>query len=374
MRTEKYYLSEAHKFLTNYYGESNLVGLDDRIAAVHNEIKKSGTWIPTTDELIYGGKIAWRNSNRCIGRLFYNTLEIMDFRHLETEEEIYNALIKHLKRATNNGKIVSVLSVFRADQEDRKIRIWNSKLVRYAGYEKDGVIIGDPSELDFTRKCLELGWKGKGSRFDVLPVVIQIGNQKPQWFDLPSDIVLEVEMTHPEFSWFRELNLKWYAVPVITDMVFKMGGIQYSAAPFNGWFMETEIGSRNFGDKNRYNLLPVIAKYMNLDTRSKINLWKDRALLELNRAVLYSFQKAGVTITDHHTASKQFISFCEKESQVGREVTADWSWIVPPMGSSTLDVFHHEWDNRIIDPNFYYQSPAWNSDSEVKVSSCPFHI
>ena len=49
----------------------------------------------------------------------------------------------------------------------------------------------------------------------------------------------------------------------------EVGGVNYTAAPFNGWYMGTEIGARNFGDASRYNLLPVLAKKMGLDTRSE---------------------------------------------------------------------------------------------------------
>ncbi len=82
--------------------------------------------------------------------------------------------------------------------------------------------------------------------------------------------------------------------------------------------MGTEIGARNLGDINRYNLLPVIAKHMGLDIRSDRNLWKDRALVELNIAVLSSFARHGVTIVDHHIASRQFLRHEELEKQAGR--------------------------------------------------------
>ena len=220
---------------------------------------------------------------------------------------------------------------------------------------------------------MELGWRGKGTPFDLLPVVIQIGDRKPKWFELPRDVVMEVELTHPEYEWFKELGLKWYAVPVITDMVFKMGGIEYPAAPFNGWFMETEIGSRNLGDINRYNILPTIADRLKLNRKSKINLWKDTALIELNRSVLYSFRKADVRIIDHHTASKHFMQFCKKEKQNGREVMADWAWIVPPMSGSSTEVFHSHWKNTVKEPNFYYLGKPWKNASDDNIE-CPFHI
>ena len=57
---------------------------------------------------------------------------------------------------------------------------------------------------------------------------------------------------------------------------------------------------------------------MGVDIKSNITLWKDRALLELNTAVLYSFKEDGVSIVDHHTAAQQFKKFEEKEMEIGK--------------------------------------------------------
>lgn len=42
----------------------------DRLDEIAKEIDRTGTYTLTTDELTEGAKLAWRNSNRCIGRLF----------------------------------------------------------------------------------------------------------------------------------------------------------------------------------------------------------------------------------------------------------------------------------------------------------------
>jgi nitric-oxide synthase len=68
-----------------------------------------------------------------------------------------------------------------------------------------------------------------------------------------------------------------------------VGGLEFTACPFNGWYMGTEIG-RDLADINRYNKLPIIAEKMGLDTMTNMSLWKDKALIELNYAILYSFQ------------------------------------------------------------------------------------
>lgn len=119
--------------------------------------------------------------------------------------------------------------------------------------------------------------------------------------------------------------------------------------------MSAEIGARNFGDVQRYNLLPVIAEQMGLNTHSKLSLWQDQALVELNRAVLHSFAASGVTIVDHHTASAQFMRHWQREAEAGRIVPADWGRIVPPLSASTTEVFHQEMQNVCLKPNFFPQ-------------------
>lgn len=349
---------EAQSFIELMSAESDIpIEVDSRLQDIRRELSETGTYTHTSEELAFGAKIAWRNSNRCIGRLFWRSLDVFDHRTLSQPEEVFDALESYLQHATNGGKIRSSICVFapRHPESRDEIRILNNKLIRYAGYKTENGIVGDPEETEVTGLCQQLGWQGRGTAFDVLPVVIQVPKEDPKLFELDKNNVLQVEIEHPELDWFSELGLKWYAVPVISNMILEIGGIQYSAAPFNGWFMGTEIGSRNLGDENRYNMLPEIARQMKLDTRSKTSLWKDRALVELNTAVLYSYRKAGVTIVDHHTASHQFMRFVEQERKAGRDVTSEWSWIVPPMSGSAMEVFHKDWPNEIKKPNFFYR-------------------
>ena len=53
------------------------------------------------------------------------------------------------------------------------------------------------------------------------------------------------------------MGLKWYGVPAVANMLTDIGGIEYPGAPFNGWYMGTEIGSRDLCDISRYNILEV---------------------------------------------------------------------------------------------------------------------
>jgi nitric-oxide synthase len=370
---------QAHEFLQQYYSESNLLGLEKRLDQVQVEILQTGTYRLTEKELIFGAKLAWRNSNRCMGRLFWKTLKVRDRRKLSSAEEVFADALAHLKLATQGGKIRSTLSVYAtADEGGQGIRILNKQLVRFAGYTlPNGEILGDPDSISFTSYCTSLGWEGKKTAFDLLPLVIQLEGEPARWFPIPEEQVLRVNLCHPDYTWFQELKLQWYVVPVISDMRLEIGGISFPCAPFNGWYMLTEIAARNLGDEQRYNLLPVLAKKLNLDTRHLKTLWKDKAMLVLQEAVLHSFQVQGVTLVDHHTASEQFLDFCKQEESKGRKVQADWAWIVPPAAGSTLGVFHQDWENQMLSPNFYYQPAAWQQEAAEKapnfaMGKCPF--
>ena len=305
----------------------------------------------STEELEFGARVAWRNSNKCIGRLFWQSLHVFDRRVMLEEQQIFEALLEHIRFATNEGKIRPAISVF----AEKRVRIWNHQLIRYAGYETDGGIVGDPHSVDFTKEVQKRGWQGVGTPFDVLPLVIQVDGREPQLFDIPPQDVVQVPIEHPQQEAFSELQLQWYGVPIIADMQFECAGIAFAAAPFNGWYMGTEIGARNFADVKRYNLLPQVADALNIPREGNISLWKDRALVELNVAVLHSFKKYGVSIVDHHTATQQFKMFQQKEGEAARDVTGNWMWLIPPMSPATTHIFHEPIDNIIKKPNYFYQ-------------------
>ena len=148
----------------------------------------------------------------------------------------------------------------------------------------------------------------------------------------------------PSCEWFAELRLRWHAVPAISNMPLEIGGVRYPAAPFNGWYQNTEIGARNLADADRYDLLPVVARRLGLDTSSPRTLWRDRALVELVRAVQHSFDRAGVTMSDHHTEAERFLTHVAREEGAGRRCPADWSWIVPPVSGGLTAVYHRYYD------------------------------
>ena len=327
---------------------------EPRLREVRASIESSGTYEHTPEELVFGARTAWRNAARCIGRLYWNNLTVRDLRHLSHPDDIAQQSFEHLRLATNGGRIRPVISVFAPDRPGRPApRLLGEQLVRYAD---------DPRSAQRTALVRELGWKGGADRFEVLPLLVQSApDRAPEFYELPEDAVLEVPLTHPRHPGFADLALRWYAVPAVSDMTLEIGGISYPAAPFNGWYMGTEIGSRNLGDTDRYNLLPAVAELFGLDTSSNRTLWRDRALVELNLAVLHSFEAAGVTMADHHTESARFLAHIDREQRHGRSVPADWSWIVPPLSGSATPVFHRYYDlpDERLRPAFLHRSTPW---------------
>ncbi|KAH3891948.1 hypothetical protein DPMN_016058, partial [Dreissena polymorpha] len=334
-----------------------------RLQEVDGSVKTTGTYELTTAELTYGAKTAWRNSARCIGRIQWSKLQVFDARHITTARGMFEAICNHIKYGTNKGNIRSAITVFPPRTDDKHdFRVWNSQFIRYAGYKReDGSVVGDPSNIELTDLCQKLGWKGKGTRFDVLPLLLQASGHDPELFEIPPELILEVNIKHPKFPWFADMGLKWYALPAVANMVFDCGGLLFTAAPFNGWYMGTEIGARNFCDPYRYNLLEDIAKRIGFDTRKSSSLWKDRTLVEINVAVLHSYQSQGVTITDHHAASESFMKHLDNEQKLRGGCPADWVWVVPPMSGSLMSVFHQEMLNYKLKPSFEYQADAWKN-------------
>lgn len=324
------------------------------------ELRISGTYRQTPDEILVGAKLAWRNHARCVGRKHWRTLKLIDARAATNADEIAEYCWQHLATATNGGALQSVITVGPPPLPDgREFRIVSPQLIRYAGYRNDdGHVTGDPAHIALTRLAHSLGWAGDGTAFDLLPLIISTPEGTLRWFEVPRQLVLEVPIVHPNYAWFDALGLKWHAVPAVANMDLDIGGVRYPCAPFNGWYVSTEVGARNFSDSDRYDMLPVIAKKLRLDMRSERTLWRDRALVELNRAVIHSFREAGAYMVDHHTVAKQFVDHVDREARAGRACPTDWSWINPPMSSGITPTFHRTYDppNMDIRPNFIARS------------------
>ncbi|XP_062619237.1 nitric oxide synthase 1-like isoform X1 [Saccostrea cucullata] len=377
-RPKEEVLLQARDFIEQYYTSIKRINSQSyhkRLEEVVASIEKTGTYELTSSELTFGAKTAWRNAPRCIGRIQWNKLQVFDARHITTARGMFEAICNHIKYGTNKGNIRSAITIFPPRTDGKHdFRVWNAQLIRYAGYKQpDGSIIGDPANVEFTEVCQKMGWKGKGGMWDVLPLVLQANGMDPEMFEIPSDLILEVLIKHPKFPWLAEMGIRWYALPAVSCIMFDCGGLEFTAAPFNGWFMGTEIGARDLCDVQRYNLLKPIAEKMGLDTKKNSSLWKDRALVEINIAVLYSYQQMGVTITDHHAASESFMKHMENEQKTRGGCPADWVWVVPPMSGSLTEVFHQEMLLYKLKPSYEYmddpwKTHVWKKDRDRKVS------
>lgn len=350
-------LEKATQFIRDMYEESgqSTEVINQRLQQIENEITDTGTYTHTRDELVYGTRVAWRNSNRCIGRLFWDKLEVRDLRHVKAENDFIDSIEDHIEYATNGGRIRPLISIFSND-----IKIYNEQLLRYAGYED----MGDPKSIEATLLAEKLGWIEEKSEFNILPLMYRIQDKEMKYHEYRPGIIKEVDIKHEQYPGLEQLGFKWYAVPIISNMDLEIGGIKYHAAPFNGWYMETEVGVRNFTDEYRYNKLKEIATAFNLDTSRTSTYWRDRALVEFNYAVYHSFKNAGVSMVDHITASKQFKQFEKKEQRAGREVTGKWSWLAPPLSPSLTHNYHKGFNDTIKSPSLLYRTNR---------AQCPFH-
>jgi hypothetical protein len=226
---------EATEFTKQFAQETGSLkneGLEKRLKQIQQDIALTGTYIHTADELEFGCRLAWRNSGRCIMRKVSFALELRDCRQVASAEDCFEECVKHLKYAFNGGAIKPTISVFRPkmDGKSAPIRIWNRQLLGYAAYKrKDGTIMGDPANLGFTALCQQFGWTPPEvkSDFDVLPWLISdeyTGHDNPKIFELPPDAVEEVRITHPDFEIFQMLNLRWFALPCISNIGIDIGG------------------------------------------------------------------------------------------------------------------------------------------------------
>lgn len=351
---------EARAFLDTFHDASGtgLQARQRRWAEVRRDLSRHRYYEHTPQELAFGARLAWRNNGRCIGRLLWETLEVVDCRGSDAPEAIAQRMSDHLDQAFGGGRIRSAISVFPPVMGDR-LAAWieSPQITQYACHVlPDGTLLGDRQNVEATRIAKSMGWRPPETpgRFDLMPYFMRDKKDRRIMIDVPRERVREVPIVHPTCDALASLGLRWYAVPLVSNMILTIGGIDYPCAPFNGFYMGTEIASRDFADTKRYDVLPEVARALDLDPRgSNRQLWRDTALTELNRAVLHSFEQAGVTIVDHHTASDQFMSFHCREQAAGRRVAADWRWIVPPQASGTCEVFHLKMKNFHPVPNYY---------------------
>lgn len=350
---------EASAFVRRYHRECRLADAESRSRekVVLKDLRRHGWYEHTPEELAFGARVAWRHSARCIGRLEWQSLEVIDCRSADRPESMAANVGEHLKSAWNGGRIRPFISIFAPVRgSELPAYIESNQALQYAGRLEPGrPVVGDPLNIEATRIIEGLGWRSEADdpRFDVLPLLIRDSRQRRSYHPLPTEAVQEVEIRHPRIEGVTELGLRWYAIPCVSSMILTIGGIDYPCAPFNGHYMGTEIASRNLSDERRYNVLPDVAEAMGLERGRGAGLWRDHALLALNEAVLHSFEESGIRITDHHTESERYMDFVEQERAEGRNPAGDWAWITPPQAASACPVFHMSMSNQHAVPNFY---------------------
>ncbi len=363
---------EAEGFLRELYSENffkNKEEFDVRLQRIQADIRSSavegiiredkvhglvgGNYTQTPRELLFGLRRAWRNARKCIMRSHCEELELCDLRSVTSSAGMGRDLIRGMIKAFNGGVIKPTAFVFPPrTPNSRGPMIWNHQLLAFAGYEaEDGSFIGDPMSVQLTKEIIDLGWEPpeQRGRWDLLPLVTMADGDLPVIVELPSNLRRLVEIRHPQYvAEFEDLDLKWVPFPALTRLGFDIGGVQYTAAPFIGWFMDAEIGVRDLADSFRYNALPDIVNALNL-TRGKlvqgIENFEDlpeyerlamlsRAQTELNYAVHWSYLQAKVNMTDTLTASMKWCQFDDEfKNKSGYRLPADPYWLAPPQGS-----------------------------------------
>ena len=342
---------------------------DKRWSEILGGIRATGTYVQTGEEIEFGARIAWRNAAKCVGRVSWRNLVVRDRRHVTEPRAIFEECVEHLRAASNGGNIDAVLTIFAPSRPGERWgpRIWNGQLVRFAGYRQpDGTVIGDRANIALTAAIRRLGWTPPAAPgdFDALPLVVDVPGHDPELFEWDEADILRVPIRHPASPAFDALELQWCAVPAISNFRLEIGGVDYGCVPFNGWFMGTEIARDLFEPKRYARALPI-AEALGLDTSSEATLWRDRAFLELNTAIIASFQAARVTLVDHQTATRQFAIHDLRERRAGRECPAQWSWIVPPTGGSTTPAWAQDMRDFHLTPALRRAADRWAIADEV---------
>nr|WP_279338754.1 nitric oxide synthase oxygenase [Sphingomonas sp. BGYR3] len=353
-------MEEAVAFIRQFASETGQSeqAAKQRLRDVRRSIRRTGTYWHSPEELAFGARVAWRNHARCAGRLTWKSLLVNDRRTITDCDAVVDQTLATLRQSCSGGELRSAITIFAPATESSMPPTFESaQLFRYAGYmQEHGVVIGDRANIELTQVARRLGWEAPQqiTGFDLLPIVMRTADGIRHAYDIPADVRHEVSIRHSSFPGLCDLGLKWYAVPVVTNMVLTIGGIDYPCAPFSGHYVATEIASRNFIDPTRYNLLETVSRALGYNPdETDGSLWKDRALTELNEAVLQSFRQAGVTIADHHSVSDHYITFAQLEHRAGRTPSGEWSWIVPPQAAAACPTYHLPMVNVNAVPNFY---------------------
>ncbi|MFZ9881284.1 MAG: nitric oxide synthase oxygenase, partial [Phycisphaerales bacterium] len=106
-------LAEAESFIRQFHRENELG--DDacraRLREVRRDLERAGHYDHTPEELAFGARVAWRNHARCIGRLFWKSLVVVDRREVTDPADIAACCAAHLLQARGSGGIRSTITI-----------------------------------------------------------------------------------------------------------------------------------------------------------------------------------------------------------------------------------------------------------------------
>jgi nitric-oxide synthase len=298
---------------------------------------------PDLDTLTWIARHAWRMADRCVGRSGWKSLIVRDRTTLTDPDEIVADLEDHLRMTTNEGRIRPLATIYHPS-----IRFRAEQLIRYAG---------DPQYAGYAATCRRLGWRSDGDPFDILPVVFELPDGGLHLASLDRDVILEVPIRHPTLPWFETLGLRWHAAPVISNMLLRNDG-QYWPCVFGGWYASDEIAGRDLAPMRRFNVLPMVADALGLSSDHRVEpLWRDLALGELHRGVVYSFKKSGVTFSTPQQEADRFRKHVDREHALDRPAPTDRSWLMPatnPILCSTDEIAEYDPPEPQADPQYVH--------------------
>ena len=167
--------------------------------------------------------------------------------------EVADECAAHLREATRGGRIRSTITVFAPDRPDRPgPRILNDQLVRYAGHRTS------------TRRRPRRRRAGGAHRPRARPRLAAARPARPLRRAAAADRrrrrrarrctscratpCWRCRSCTPSSRGSPSSGCAGTRCPAISNMPLSIGGVTYPAAPFNGWYLGTEIGARNLAD------------------------------------------------------------------------------------------------------------------------------
>lgn len=323
-------------------------------------LRTTGRVALNENELRVALKMAWRNNPRCLGRQWWKAMQLRDHTRLNTGAEVADAAAEHLRwvirTGSRRGQLIPAVTLFAADQPGHEpgIEILNEQLIRFAGYRDGATVLGDPRNLALTTLLTRAGWRppARPGRFDVLPLGIRTRRDGLTLHELPDDAVALVALEHPEHAWFADLQLRWHAVPAISNMRVDLCARSWPAI-FSGHYVLFEL-VKDLGDPDRYGMLPAIGAALGLDIEEPSGAWRLRAKAVLAEAIWHSYGRDGIAIWSDTEAADNHVAFENSEAAEGRPVSGDGRWLTPTLATSEAATYRRTYTDLQLRPDFVY--------------------